>query len=200
MTDDSVIDALRRSRVLAILRRPDIAEVADDLLGVLRAHGVKAVECTLDQPGALDVVRRLRRDRRPDELVGGGTVMTTEQVDGLVQAGADFAVSPHLDEVVLAHAVEVGLPLLPGVMTPSEMVRAVDMGAPAVKLFPAGPLGLHFLRALQGPLGHVPIVATGGINVADVPSWLDAGAACVGLGSALTGPGGPPASLAEVLR
>ncbi|MEO2104339.1 MAG: hypothetical protein ABGZ36_01720, partial [Actinomycetota bacterium] len=93
MTDDSVIDALRRSRVLAILRRPDIAEVADDLLGVLRAHGVRAVECTLDQPGALDVVRRLRRDRRPDELVGAGTVMTTEQVDDLVQAGADFAVS-----------------------------------------------------------------------------------------------------------
>lgn len=185
---------------MAVLRRPDIATALDGLVHDLRVHGVRAVECTLGQPGAMEAVRRLRVGRREGELVGAGTVTTVRQVDALVQIGVDFAVSPHLDEALLVHAVDVGLPLLPGVMTPSELVRATTLGAPAVKLFPAGPLGPGYLSALLGPFPNVAVVPTGGIAVTDVPMWLDAGAMCVGLGSALTGADALPASLAELLR
>lgn len=196
----SLIAELRAARVMAVLRRPDIATALDGLMEQLRAHGVRAVECTLDQPGAMQAVQRLRERRRDGELVGAGTVTTAQQVDALVDIGVDFAVSPHLDEDLLAHAVDVGLPLLPGVLTPSELARAVTLGAPAVKLFPAGPMGVGYLSAVRGPFPDVAVIPTGGIAVADVPMWLDAGAVCVGLGSALTSADTLPGSLAEVLR
>jgi 2-dehydro-3-deoxyphosphogluconate aldolase/(4S)-4-hydroxy-2-oxoglutarate aldolase len=195
----ALLGQLRTARVMAILRRADIAVQLDDLVAGLRAHGVRAIECTLGPPDAMTAVRRLREGRRDGELVGAGTVTTAAQVDQLAALDLDFAVSPHLDEALLLRALDAGLPLLPGVATPTELARAVALGAPAVKLFPAGPLGIGYLRALRGPFPDVPVVPTGGIAVEDVPAWLDAGALCVGLGSALTGDQ-LPAVLAEVLR
>lgn len=198
-TERTLLEHLAASRILAVLRRPDIATCADALVTGLRERGVRAIECTLDQPGALEVIRRLRAERLPDELIGAGTVRTTLQIDALHAAGADFAVSPHLDEALLAYAVEVGLPLLPGVMTPSEVARALALGAPAVKLFPAGPLGIDYLKALRGPFPDVAVVPTGGIAIKDVRAWLQAGALCVGLGSALTRGDRLPETLTSVL-
>lgn len=103
------------------------------------------------------------------------------------------------DPDLVGHAGRSGVTMIPGVMTPSEVAAAFRLGVPAVKLFPAGSLGVEYLRSLQGPFGKFPVVTTGGIAVADVPSWLEAGALCVGLGSALTRPEGIPVELAEVM-
>lgn len=196
----ALIDGLTAARVMAVLRRRGIAKAITTLAPTLRAMGVTAIECTMDDPGALDAIHHLIATREDGELIGAGTVVSPTQVDALVRAGADFAVTPHLDERLLAHAVARGLPMMPGVLTPSEIARATALGAVAVKLFPAGPLGTSFLAALRGPFPDVPIIPTGGISIEDVPAWLEAGAMCVGLGSALTRGTEPPAELRAVLR
>lgn len=195
----TVVDALRDARVLAILRRPDIAEVAVPLFERLHADGVRAVECTLDQPGALGAIETLLAIAPPGVVVGAGTVTSVDEVDRLADLGAGFAVTPHLDPALLERASALGFPLIPGVMTPTEIAIALGLGAPAVKLFPAGPLGIPYLSALYGPFGDLAVIPTGGISVPEVPAWLSAGAVAVGLGSALTGPDGVPAALRGVL-
>jgi 2-dehydro-3-deoxyphosphogluconate aldolase / (4S)-4-hydroxy-2-oxoglutarate aldolase len=191
--------ALRRARVLAILRRSDIGEVVLDLFDELHGAGVRAIEVTLDQTDSLDALRRLIDHASDDVLVGAGTVLTTEQLDAVAGLGVSFVVCPHFDAQLVAHAVDRGLPILPGVATATEAAAARAAGASVLKLFPAGPLGLDYLRALRGPFRDVPFVPTGGIRVTDVPAWLAAGAACVGIGGALVGPHGVDPQLSEVL-
>ncbi len=195
----SLIEDLRAAKVLAILRRPDISHVAVSLFGRLYDQGVRAVECTLDQPGAFGAIEALLAIAPGEVVVGAGTVTTVEQIDHLASIGARFAVTPHLDPELLDHAARIGFPLMPGVMTPTEIARALSLGAPAVKLFPAGPLGIGYLQAIFGPFEKLAVIPTGGIKTTEVPAWLEAGALAVGLGSALTGPGGVPEDLRLVL-
>lgn len=195
----TLIDDLRASKVLAILRRSDIAQVAVPLFERLHAQGIRAVECTLDQPGALPAIEALVAIAPGGTIVGAGTVTTCEQLDRLASIGARFAVTPHLDPALIEHAIRTGVPLIPGVMTPTEIVTAQSLGALAVKLFPAGPLGPAYLKTLLGPFPDLAVIPTGGIEVGDVPLWLKAGAVAVGLGSALTGPDGVPDDLRLVL-
>lgn len=196
----SLIDRLASARVLAILRMDDVAGAG--VRRALRLHGagVRAFECTLDRPGALDAIARLRRDLGDDSLVGAGTVTEASQVDSLVDLGADFAVTPHLDDHLVEYSLASGLPMIPGVMTPSEIAAAFRLDVPGVKLFPAGRLGIPYLRDLQGPFGSFPVIPTGSIRVAEVAAWLEAGAVCVGLGSALTVSDRLPPELGEALR
>lgn len=195
----SLEDALRRARVLAILRRADIGTTVLALFDQLYEAGIRAVEVTLDQPQSLDALRRLVAHAPPDVVVGAGTVVTSGHIDAVVDAGASFLVCPHLDESLIAHAAERGLPVLPGVTTGTEVAAARRAGATIVKLFPGGPLGPAYLRALRGPFPDVPFVPTGGIDVADVPGWLEAGALCVGIGGSLFAAGGVDRALGEVL-
>jgi len=192
-------ETLRRARVLAILRRPDIGDVVLDLFDELHSAGIRAIEVTLDQTDSLDALRRVIAHAPDNVLVGAGTVMTTEQLDAVVDLGASFAVCPHFDAQLVSHAVDRDLPIFPGITTGTEVVAARDTGASVLKLFPAGPLGVGYLRALRGPFPDVPFVPTGGIRVADVQEWLDAGAACVGVGGALIGPNGVDPQLSKVL-
>jgi 2-dehydro-3-deoxyphosphogluconate aldolase/(4S)-4-hydroxy-2-oxoglutarate aldolase len=120
-----------------------------------------------------------------DVVVGAGTIRDRDQLDAAVAAGADFLVTPHLDPRLLEAMLATGVPVLPGVMTPSEVAAALDAGAQAVKLFPASTVGPRHLRALRGPFPDLPVVPTGGIGAADVRSWLDAGALAIGAGSEL---------------
>ena len=133
------------------------------------------------QPAALgrDDVDQLRRadDYLPDAAA----------VQGALDAGAQFLVSPFLDEELVAEFTAQGVPFIPGAMTPSEIVRAWDAGAPLVKIFPASVTGPALLRELRGPLGHVPLMPTGGISAANAAAFLSAGAAAVGVGGSLTG-------------
>lgn len=192
--------SLERARVLAILRRPDIGDVVLDLLEALHAAGVRVVEVTLDQPDAPVAFRRLVEHAPPDTVVGAGTVLTTEQVDMVADAGASFAVCPHLDPRLIERGLARGLAVIPGVATSTEIVTARAAGAEVLKLFPAGPLGIPYMKALLGPFHDAAFVPTGGIAVAEVPAWLDAGAICVGLGGALVGSGGVDPKVGEVVR
>lgn len=193
-----MIDRLRAARVIAILRLRDYGlsvEVGHALVGA----GLSAIEVTLDHPDALDALRRLATDLPRDVVVGAGTVRQPEQVAAAVDAGARFCASPHTDAKLIAACLERGVEPLPGALTPTEVTAALDAGARVVKLFPAGPVGTGYLRALLGPFRDLAVVPTGGIRSGEVARWLDAGAIAVGLGSDLVPaePAGAMQAIAE---
>jgi 2-dehydro-3-deoxyphosphogluconate aldolase/(4S)-4-hydroxy-2-oxoglutarate aldolase len=170
-----MIEQLRRGRVVAILRR---VEDVDDAVARVRAAGIALVEITLDSPGALEAIRR-----HPGSLAG--TVRTPEEATAAADAGAAALVAPSFSAEVAARARELGLPYVPGALTPTEVETAWRAGAPVVKLFPAALGGPDYVRQLRGTLADVPLIATGGVDAANAASFLEAGCVAVGLGSSL---------------
>jgi 2-dehydro-3-deoxyphosphogluconate aldolase/(4S)-4-hydroxy-2-oxoglutarate aldolase len=175
--------------VFAILRRKD-PELTIAIARAITQAGISALEITIDSPRVLDVIRALRVEL-PGTSVGVGTVLEPADVQMAVAAGAQFVVSPNVDNDVIAASVAVGVPSLPGAATASEAMRAWRAGASLVKLFPActgGPVGL---RALREPLPMIPLVAVGGVDGSNARAYLDAGATAVGIGSWITGTDSP---------
>ena len=134
--------------------------------------GIHVAEVTFRIDGAAEAIRAIAKER-PDILVGAGTVVTASQVDLAAEAGARFLVSPGTSEAVITRATELGLPIVPGVATPSDIIRALDLGITTVKLFPASAVGgLPTLKAFAAPFPQVRFVPTGGINESNAPDWL----------------------------
>jgi 2-dehydro-3-deoxyphosphogluconate aldolase / (4S)-4-hydroxy-2-oxoglutarate aldolase len=158
------------------------------------------MEVTLDQPTSLEALRRLVAHAPEDMHVGAGTVMTVEQLDAATDAGATFLVCPHLDLQLVERAADRNVDILPGVTSSTEVATALTAGVTTLKLFPAGPLGPAYLRAMHGPFPSAAFVPTGGIRVEQVPAWLEAGALAVGLGSDLIGPNGVHEAVRELLE
>lgn len=194
-----LLERLKVAQVLAILRMDDVSVRGVAMAAALHAAGVRAFECTLDKPGAVTAIEILRDQFGSDSVIGAGTVESAGQVEEAAAAGADFCVSPHLDPILMKHSIDIGIPFIPGVMTPSEIAHALRLGAPAIKLFPAGSLGVDYLKTVRGPWASLNVIPTGGLGLDDVAPWLAAGAVCVGLGSALTAGDGAANGLAEVL-
>jgi 2-dehydro-3-deoxyphosphogluconate aldolase/(4S)-4-hydroxy-2-oxoglutarate aldolase len=179
----SAIDRIREERLVAILRRvPDVDRRVEELVAV----GVGVVEVTLDAPDALAAIERLRS--RGDVTVLAGTVRRPEQADAAAAAGAEAIVSPGLSHAVVSRARELGVPAIPGALTPTEIEAAWTAGAALVKLFPAGLGGPRYVRDVLAPLADVPLLVTGGIDASNASAFLDAGAVAVGVGSALDDP------------
>ncbi|WP_432589228.1 bifunctional 4-hydroxy-2-oxoglutarate aldolase/2-dehydro-3-deoxy-phosphogluconate aldolase [Streptomyces sp. HD1123-B1] len=185
MTPEDFIGALRAQRLLAIVRGGDPGAALDTVLTLFR-HGVGAVEVSLSGADALGVIARARTELGPRSLLGAGTVLTENDADQALDAGAAFAVTPGVTSAVAACR-ERGLPVLAGALTPTEVAAAVREGAAAVKLFPASLGGADYLRALRAPFPDVPFVPVGGVDAAAARSYLAAGAAAVGVGSPLIG-------------
>jgi len=195
-----VVARLRDDRVLAILRGLPPAEVARVADGLQRG-GVGAIEVTLDSPGALDSIRDLAA--RDGVLAGAGTVRTPAAVDAAVGAGARFVVAPGFSAAVVERCLGLGVPAVPGALTPTEIEAAWDAGAALVKLFPGGLGGPRYVADVHAPLRDVPLVVTGGVTALNARAFLDAGAVAVGVGGALGHAPDPEAAareLADALR
>ena len=176
-----VIQRIRDERLVAILRRvPD----PDGMVEVLARAGIGVIEITLDADDALGTIGRLRR--RGDVSVIAGTVRAPAQVESAVEAGAEACVSPGLVPAVVERCGALGVPAIPGALTPTEVEHAWSLGAALVKLFPGSAVGPGYLRELLAPLADVPLVVTGGIDESNARAFLEAGAVAVGVGSALT--------------
>ena len=180
-----VAEAIRRHRLIAVLRRIEPQHKLLALVDELVDAGLRAVEITFDAPSAADDIAALRKRLDASVLVGAGTVLSVDQLRAAQSAGADFGVAPLLDLEVLGAAVGAGLPFIPGGMTPTEMRAAWLAGATFVKLFPASVAGPQFIREIHGPLPEIEIIPTGGIDAANAQAFLDAGAAALGIGSSL---------------
>lgn len=178
---------LRSSGLVAILRSP-VGTYLTAACETLLEAGVRCLEVTMNTPGALTAVRRLAAEHGPEVEVGVGTVRRPEEVEAAADAGATFVVAPNTDQAVGERAARRGLGWFPGALTPTEIARAWDLGASAVKVFPAGSAGgPRYLRELRAPLDDVLLVPTGGVGVDDVPGYIRAGALAVGMGSPLVG-------------
>jgi 2-dehydro-3-deoxyphosphogluconate aldolase/(4S)-4-hydroxy-2-oxoglutarate aldolase len=188
----TVVAALRTDRVLAVVRGQRIADAAD-LCAALVAGGIRTIELTFTIP---DAVRHVRRAAEASEatgaLLGVGTVMTGEQARAAADAGARFLVTPAIGPAVADVAVERGLPVFFGAFTPTEVAQAMDLGAPAVKIFPAGVLGPRYLKDLHGPFPEVDLLPSGGIDEKNAAAFLSAGALAVCAGTSVV----PPSAVA----
>ncbi|MQA96838.1 MAG: bifunctional 4-hydroxy-2-oxoglutarate aldolase/2-dehydro-3-deoxy-phosphogluconate aldolase [Streptosporangiales bacterium] len=197
--DDAVERAVREQRLVAVLRLRDhgrAVAVAETLVEA----GVKVLEFTLDHPDALGAIRAVAGRLPEGAFIGAGTVLDTTQVAAARAAGATFCVSPHADPEVIAACRGAGLAPLPGIATATELVTARRAGATLLKLFPAGPLGVGYLKALRGPFADAELVPTGGVELDDIATWLRAGATAVGVGSSLVDRQGTLDGLAERAR
>ena len=177
-----IMAAVAAARVVAIVRERT-EEVAARAVDVVVGAGLPVVEVTMTTPGALRIVARLRDS---STLLGLGTALSAGEVAAAAGAGARFVVTPNLSEDVIATAHRHGLAALVGCATPTEIVRALEAGADAVKLFPASTFGLEHLKALHNTLPWAPIVPTGGVTDANAADWIAAGGIAVGMGGGLT--------------
>jgi 2-dehydro-3-deoxyphosphogluconate aldolase / (4S)-4-hydroxy-2-oxoglutarate aldolase len=180
MEPQDFVEFLRRERASAILRCAD-QETAARAMEAAIAGGFRVVEFTLTVPGVLDLIGDFsRRFREQGVVVGAGTVLTEAEVEAAVTQGARFLVSPVVDTGVIAAAQRLGVAMMPGTHTPTEMLAAHRAGAPLQKLFPVPGAGPAYVRACLGPLPFLKIVPTHGVDADNATQWLDAGAWAVG--------------------
>lgn len=178
------LNALQASKLVGIVRTND-TESAIWVASQLIEAGVRAIEIPFTVPDAVRVMETLV-EQYPTAIVGAGTVLEAAQAVKALGAGAQFLVSPVLIPALVQFGKENQIFVLPGCMTPTEMYDAFSLGAPAVKFFPAQPVGgAEFIKAVKAPLPAIPIVPTGGIQREHVAAYLKAGALAVGVGGPL---------------
>jgi len=181
---------IRQHKIVAIARRA-APDKSLDMAQALYDGGIRLIEVTFDQadPDCLSVTPRMieciaaRFDGRM--AVGAGTVLTRAQARAAADAGAQFALAPNVDPEVIDEALKRGMMPIPGALTPTVVQYAHALGAAVVKLFPAGDMGLVYMKSLRGPLAHIELLAVGGIHRDNLLDFLNAGAVAVGLASNL---------------
>ncbi|MBX3422602.1 MAG: bifunctional 4-hydroxy-2-oxoglutarate aldolase/2-dehydro-3-deoxy-phosphogluconate aldolase [Pirellulaceae bacterium] len=186
-----VVRHVLQSRVIAILRLDNLM-FADQLVRVLLDGGVRAIELTLTNPAAPDVVASLLdnvvefSDGRA--VLGIGSVRSLPEARTALAAGAQFLVSPTCLEPVIRHCVECGVAVFPGALSPTEIAQADAWGADIVKLFPASAVGPDYVRDVLAPMPYLKLMPTGGISFENMGHYFDAGAVAVGIGGRLLNP------------
>lgn len=146
--------------------------------------GLTSLEVTMNTLGAASMISRLSREF-PSLTIGAGTVCNLTELREAIDAGAQFIVTPIIDETVITHAVDENVPIFPGAFSPTEIYKAWSLGASAVKLFPATQLGVQFMKDVLGPLDQIKLLPTGGVSKSNIKSFFEAGACGVGMGSSL---------------
>ncbi|GGU80403.1 2-keto-3-deoxy-phosphogluconate aldolase [Streptomyces albospinus] len=172
-------------RVFAIVRSATYDE-ASATADTLLSAGITSLEISLTTPFALEAVTTLTRELGDDAVIGAGTVLDAVSARMAVDAGARFLVSPSLDAEVIRTAHRYGVPVFAGVSTPSEIVRGLELGADALKLFPAAGHHPSWIGDVRAALPQAPLLPTGGVTTQTAPEWIAAGAVAVGMGSALS--------------
>lgn len=181
----STLDKLLKQRLVAIVRNQS-SDAIIQLACALHEGGISAIEITFNQgvstnwANTAESIRKLSKDFENSIDVGAGTVVTLEQVRIAADAGAKFIISPNVDLKIIQETKRLGLVSIPGAMTPSEIMLAHNSGADIVKIFPASILGVEYIKALQGPLSHIKLLAVGGVTPENGAEFMRAG--CIGLG------------------
>jgi 2-dehydro-3-deoxyphosphogluconate aldolase/(4S)-4-hydroxy-2-oxoglutarate aldolase len=179
-----IVDAIERAAIVGIIRLKDPSAVRA-IVDALMAGGVRALEITMSVPGAVDLIRALAPTLPDGFLLGAGTVTDASTAERVIDAGAQFVVSPVFRVTIVDVCQSRGIPILPGCFSPTEILDAWEAGADIVKVFPATALGPTFLRDIRGPLPQVKLMPTGGVTLDNAGDWIRAGAVAGGVGSAL---------------
>jgi 2-dehydro-3-deoxyphosphogluconate aldolase / (4S)-4-hydroxy-2-oxoglutarate aldolase len=184
MDKTQVIRRVRELGLVPVIRAqsPDEASRA---IEAIRAGGIDVIEITMTVPGAIPLITEIAR-RFPDAIVGAGTVLDAETARACILAGARFVVSPALDLGTIECCRRYGIAVLPGALTPTEVLKAWQAGADIVKVFPAGALGgASYIKALKAPFPQIDLIPTGGVSVETATAFIQAGAAALGVGADL---------------
>lgn len=188
--NEQLIQQMMQRKIIAIVRGLSPEQMVP-VVDALYRGGIRMVEVTFNQSDPngetmlSESLRRLTAHFTDRMQIGAGTVLTATQVQIAADAGARFIISPNVSETVIRETLRQSLISIPGALTPSEIMRAHELGAHFVKLFPAGSMGIDYFKAIRAPISHVRMMAVGGIGAADMADWIKAGAAGFGIGGSL---------------
>ncbi|MGA7933006.1 MAG: bifunctional 4-hydroxy-2-oxoglutarate aldolase/2-dehydro-3-deoxy-phosphogluconate aldolase [Kovacikia sp.] len=175
---------LRQHRVIAVIRC-DQFEIGQQMAKAVAEGGIRLIEITWNSDRPAELIYWLR-SALPDHWIGAGTLLTLTQVQEAIAAGAQFLFTPHVAPELIQLAANHEVPLVAGALSPTEIVQAWQAGAASVKVFPVHAVGgTEYIKSLQGPLGQIPLVPTGGVTLENAKEFLAAGAIAVGLSGSL---------------
>lgn len=184
MTRIQVLENMMKSGVVAVIRLTD-PDILDPLSDALVAGGVRCLEITMTTPRALELIHDAVERNHKEIMIGAGSVLDSVTAREAILAGAQFVVSPVLDVEVIQISHQYDKVVIPGAMTPTEILKAWREGADIVKVFPATALGPKFFKDIKGPMPQLRLTPTGGVNLENTAEFIKAGAECIGVGSAL---------------
>jgi 2-dehydro-3-deoxyphosphogluconate aldolase/(4S)-4-hydroxy-2-oxoglutarate aldolase len=201
---ESTAQIIERVGLIPVLRARNAAQ-ALAVVKALIAGGVTVVEVTMTVPGAIDVLKELKKEYGSNLLLGSGTVTTAEQANATIDAGAEFVVSPSFHPEVVAITKAAKKLSIPGSLTPTEVITASRAGADYVKIFPCSAMGgASYLKSLLAPFPHLKLIPTGGVTLQTADEFLRAGARALGVGSDLVNlaaiDAGTPEKITETAR
>jgi 2-dehydro-3-deoxyphosphogluconate aldolase / (4S)-4-hydroxy-2-oxoglutarate aldolase len=178
------LDLVKREKIIAVIRSSEMA-TARKMAQTVAAGGIKLIEITANTDRAWELIESLKSEL-PHCSIGTGTVLNRADLDNAIACGAEYVFMPHVDVDLIKHAIAAHRAIVPGALSPTEIVTAWNAGATAVKIFPIQAVGgVSYLQALRGPIGHIPSIPTGGVRMSDAVDFLEAGAVAVGLASCL---------------
>jgi 2-dehydro-3-deoxyphosphogluconate aldolase / (4S)-4-hydroxy-2-oxoglutarate aldolase len=184
MSDHSWLYRLQQQRAIAVIRVADY-NVGIHLAQAVAAGGMEMIEITWNSDRPAQTIEHLR-ENLPDCMIGAGTLLTQADMDEAIGAGAQFLFTPHVSTDLIQSAVAQQMPIVPGALSPTEIVTAWQAGATCVKVFPIQAVGgAEYLRMIRAPLGNIPLIPTGGVTVENARTFLEAGAIAVGLSGQL---------------
>jgi 2-dehydro-3-deoxyphosphogluconate aldolase/(4S)-4-hydroxy-2-oxoglutarate aldolase len=201
---ESTQEIIERVGLIPVLRAKSAAQ-GHAVVEAMIAGGVTVVEVTMTVPGAIHLLKELKREYGTKLLLGSGTVTTAAQAEATIEAGAEFVVSPSLHLEVVSATKSNGKLSIPGALTPTEAITAWEAGADCVKIFPCSAVGgASYLKALLAPFPHLKLIPTGGVTLQNAESFLQAGASALGIGSDLVNlaavDAGHPETITEAAR
>ena len=197
MLRDEVLKQIKDTGIIPVVRATT-ADEAMRAIDAIREGGIAVLEITMTVPGAVGVIEQVCARFGNDALVGAGTVLDAETAKACISAGAQFIVSPALNMDTIAYCRERDVAVMPGALTPTEVVQAWNAGADFVKIFPAGAVGgASYLKALKAPLPQIELVPTGGVSLKTAADFIKAGAAALGVGTDLVDVKAQAASITE---
>ncbi|MBD1944814.1 bifunctional 4-hydroxy-2-oxoglutarate aldolase/2-dehydro-3-deoxy-phosphogluconate aldolase [Coleofasciculus sp. FACHB-712] len=184
MYNQSWFKQVQKHRAIAVIRAPQM-ELGRQMAHAVASGGMQLIEITWNSDNPAELIGDLR-SQLPACTIGTGTVLNREQLKDAIAAGAQFVFTPHVDPILIQTAMDRGVPMVPGALSPTEIVTAWQAGASCVKVFPVQAVGgASYIKSLQGPLGHIPLIPTGGVTVENAKAFLAAGAIAVGLSGSL---------------
>lgn len=180
----NILNCIAQTGIVSIIRGIDEAYIGDTVKALYNG-GIRNVEITFDTPGAVRMIENVKNLFGEKMLVGAGTVLDAETARTAILSGADFILSPSLSAGVIEMCSRYGKLAVPGVLTPTEIITAWQLGAQLVKIFPARAFGSAYIKDIKAPLKQIEIMAVGGINIANAAEFIKSGAMSVGVGSEL---------------
>lgn len=178
------LSQLQKHRAIAVIRAPEF-ELGRKMAMAIASGGMQLIEITWNSDRAAELIAQLRLEL-PECIIGTGTLLNLNDMEEAIASGAQFFFTPHVDSLMIQAAVANNVPIIPGALTPTEIFNAYTQGASCVKVFPVQAVGgANYIKSLQGPLGQIPLIPTGGVTLDNAEEFIAAGAVAVGLSSEL---------------